>query len=130
METIHRQIDPPDHVPSASRYSQAVETAPGVRFLHLSGQIGVAPDGSLAATDRAQHDQCFANVLHLLDAAGMGPEHLVRLNAYLVGTDQIAHYRTARDEALGDARPASTVVLVAGLARPEWVVEIEAVAAS
>jgi 2-iminobutanoate/2-iminopropanoate deaminase len=129
MQTTHRQIDPADHVRSASRYSQAIETAPGRRYLHLSGQIGLAPDGTLAGTPRGQHEQCFANVLRLLAAAGMGREHLVRLNAYLVGTEQVALYREVRDEVLGDARPASTVVLVAGLARPEWLVEIEAVAA-
>lgn len=129
MKTTHRQIDPAGHVQSASRYSQAVESAPGLRLLHLSGQVGLAPDGTLAPSAGAQHDQCWANVLGLLAAADMGPEHLVRVNAYLVGADQIPLYREARDRALGAARPASTVVLVAGLAGPDWVVEIEAVAA-
>jgi 2-iminobutanoate/2-iminopropanoate deaminase len=130
METVHRQIDPPGQAQSASRYSQAVETAPGLRYVHASGQIGMDAGGAVAASAREQHEQCWRNLLGLLEAAGMGPEHLVRVNAYLVGADQIPIYREVRDRMIGDAKPASTVVLVVGLALPELVVEIEAVAAA
>jgi enamine deaminase RidA (YjgF/YER057c/UK114 family) len=130
METLHRQIDPAGQARSASRYSQAVETAAGLRHVFVSGQIGMNADGSVAATAREQHELCWRNVLGLLAEAGMGPEHLVRVNGYLVGADQVPVYREVRDQVLGDAKPASTVVLVAGLVLPELVVEIEAVAAA
>lgn len=128
METVHRQRQ--GAVPPASRYSQAIEASSGLRWLFVSGQIGVRPDGTIAGDHAGQHAQAFANVLALLEEAGMGPEHLVRVNTYLVGREQVPLYRQARDRALGDAAPSSTVVLVAGLADERWVVEVEVVAAA
>jgi 2-iminobutanoate/2-iminopropanoate deaminase len=130
MQTSHTPHDPAHQAAAASRYSQAIETDPGLRFLHVSGQVGVDQEGSTHDSPDAQHEQAWANVLGLLRAAGMGVEHLVRVNAYLVGADQLASYRTTRDRVLGVARPASTVVMVAGLADPRWLVEIEAIAAA
>jgi 2-iminobutanoate/2-iminopropanoate deaminase len=127
IQTSHRTHS--GVVAPASRYSQAVEVDAATRWLYLSGQIGVDADGVTAATAAAQHDQVWRNVIGLLGLAGFGVEHLVRVNAYLVGRDQLVLYRAARDRFLGSATPASTVVLVAGLADPAWVVEIEAVAA-
>ena len=130
MQTTHQPHDPAGQVPAASRYSQAIETAPGLRFIHLSGQIGLRPDGTLAPDHAGQHTQTWRNVLGLLAAAGMHAGHLVRVNAYVTSPEQVPLYREARDEALGEARPASTLVVVAALAAPDWVVEIEAVAAA
>ena len=130
MQTTHTPHDPAQQAAAASRYSQAIETDPGLRFLHVSGQVGVDADGSTVDGADAQHDQAWANVLGLLHGAGMGAEHLVRVNAFLVGADQLAPSRRTRDRVLGTAKPASTVVIVAGLADPRWVVEIEAIAAA
>jgi enamine deaminase RidA (YjgF/YER057c/UK114 family) len=130
METLHTRHDPAGSVGAASRYSQAVETAPGLRWLHLSGQIGMAPDGTVAADAGGQHARTWANVLALLEAAGMDASHLVRVNAYVTSADEVPRYREARDRALAGACPASTLVIVAGLVLPELVVEIEATAAA
>jgi enamine deaminase RidA (YjgF/YER057c/UK114 family) len=99
-------------------------------MLHVSGQVGARPDGSTAPTDAAQCEQAWANVMNVLAAAGMGAGDIVKLNAYVTRTDLIPVYRAARDKALGAAvPPASTLVVVAALANPAWVVEIECVAA-
>jgi 2-iminobutanoate/2-iminopropanoate deaminase len=117
------------HAP-AGKYSHGVEVPPGARMLYVSGQVGAKPDGSTAASDAAQCEQAWANVMNVLAAAGMGAADIVKLNAYVTRTDLIPVYRAARDKALGDAvPPASTLVVAAGLANPAWVVEIECVAA-
>ncbi|SME94761.1 Enamine deaminase RidA, house cleaning of reactive enamine intermediates, YjgF/YER057c/UK114 family [Tistlia consotensis] len=129
-ETIHRHGDPQGAPRPASRYSQLVSVEPHRRWVWFSGQVGVAPDGTLAEDAAGQIRQAWANLLALLHAEGLGPENLVRTNAYLTRQDLLPAYRAARDAALAGAAPASTLLVVAGLADPAWVVEIEAVAAS
>jgi len=125
-----KRHNPPTVHPPAGKYSHGVETASGARLLYVAGQIGARPDGSTAPTDEAQCDQAWANVKAVLAAAGMGVADVVKFNAYVTRADLIPVYRGARDRALGDvAPPASTLVVVAALANPAWVVEIECVAA-
>ena len=115
--------------PPAGKYSHGVE-ASNARFLYVSGQVGAKLDGTTAAGDEAQCDQAWANVKAVLAAAGMGVGDIVKLNAYITRADLIPVYRAARDRALGaGAPPASTLVVVAALANPAWIVEIECVAA-
>lgn len=115
--------------PPAGKYSHGVEVS-NARFLYVSGQVGAKPDGTTAPGDEAQCDQAWANVKAVLAAAGMGVADIVKLNAYITRADLIPVYRAARDRALGTvAPPASTLVVVAALANPAWVVEIECIAA-
>ncbi len=125
-----KRLNPATVHPPGGKYSHGVETAAGARMLHVSGQVGARPDGSTAPSDAAQCEQAWANVMNVLAAAGMGAADIVKLNAYVTRTDLIPVYRAARDKALGNAvPPASTLVVVAALANPAWVVEIECVAA-
>ncbi len=59
----------------------------------------------------------------------MGVEDIVRIDAYVTSPDVVPAFRDVRGEVIGDARPASTLLIVAGLALPDWCVEIEVVAA-
>ena len=110
-------------------YSQALEIQPGARLLFTAGQVGVAPDGTTADGFAAQADQTWANILALLAEGGMGVEDIVKITGYIVGHENFPAYAAARKKALGGVRPASTAIIVPALALPEWVVEIEAVAA-
>ena len=87
------------------------------------------PDGTTAAGFAAQADQTWANVLALLAEGGMGVEDIVKITGYIVGAENFPAYAAARKKALGGIRPASTGIIVPALALPEWLVEIEAVAA-
>ncbi|MFI4985871.1 MAG: RidA family protein [Alphaproteobacteria bacterium] len=127
---VHTRLNPPSVPKPPSRHAQAVESASGLRWLHMSGQIGLDAGGKLAATDEGQHEQVWRNILSLMAAAGMAPHHLVKATAYVTSADQVAHYRTVRDRVLNGVEIASTLVIVAALANPAWVVEIEAVAAA
>ncbi len=110
-------------------YSQALEIPAGARLLYTAGQVGVAPDGTTADGFAAQADQTWANVLALLAEGGMGVEDIVKITGYIVGHENFPAYAAARKKALGGIRPASTAIIVPALALPEWLVEIEAVAA-
>ena len=112
-----------------SAYSQAVAVPAGARSLHVSGQVGVSPDGRLADGEEAQHEQCWRNILAILEADGMGPGDLVHVHGYITSPSGIPLFRKVRDRMIGGARPASTLLIVAGLADPSWLVEIGAIAA-
>ena len=128
-ETLHPRYDPDGAPPPFSTYSQMVEIPADRRSFHVSGQVGVRPDGSLPDSGEAQMRQAWENVLAILAGAGLGPEHLVKVVGYITRPDLTPAFRTARDDLLAGARPASTLVGVPFLAHPDWQVEIEAIAA-
>jgi len=115
--------------PAFSRYSQAVEVAGNQSLIFVSGQVGVGLDGKLAEGSRAQHEQAWRNVLGLIGAHGLGPGDIVEVTAYLTDPRDVELYREVRDRVLDAAAPASTLLIVAGLADPRWRVEIAVVAA-
>lgn len=104
-----------------------VAEGPG-RWLHVSGQIGLGVDGKLAEGVAGQASQAWDNLMAVLGEAGMGVEHLVKLTTYLVDGSHLAVVNPIRGRYLGDARPASTLIVAKELAKAEWLFEIEAVA--
>lgn len=121
--------NPPAVRAPGSRYSHAALVAGAQRRLVISGQVGVAPDGSVPATGEGQIAQAYANLRAVLEAHGMGIADVVKSTVFLTDRTLIPAYRAARDAVFADHAPASTLLVVAGLADPHWVVEIEAEAA-
>lgn len=128
MSTL-TQHNPPAVAGPFSTYSHGVEVAPNARWLHVSGQVAVDLEGRTPDDFTAQADLAFRNLGAVLAAAGMSPADVVKMTVYLTRLDDLAALRAARDRFQGDARPASTLVVVQSLARPEWRVEVEAIAA-
>jgi 2-iminobutanoate/2-iminopropanoate deaminase len=112
-----------------ANYSHGIEVPPNARWLHISGQVAVDKDGQTPERFEDQVQLVFDNLRAVLAQAGMTPNDLVKVNVYLLQPEDIPALRAARDKFQGDARPASTLVIVSRLVRPEWLVEIEAVAA-
>ena len=118
-------------VPDAFRsvYSHAAEVVAPSRVLFISGQFGVAPDGRLPTDFGAQCEHAMDNVEALLAAAGMITANIVKLNYYATRAAdfpilvQIRQRRWAFDPA-----PSVTAIAVSALARPEYLIEIEAMA--
>jgi len=122
------------HNPAASAapngpYSLGVEIPAGQRVLFIAGQVPVAKDGSTPQGISAQSELVWRNILNVLESAGMGVEHLVKVNHYLTRHENIPGYGAVRSKVLGNARPASTMVVISSLVKPEWLVEVEAIAA-
>ncbi len=110
-------------------YSHVARVAAGTELIYLSGQLGVRPDGSTPAGIDAQSDQIFANIVQLAASFGCRPTDIVKLTTYIVAGQDGDAVRRARRKYLGDHRPTSTAVFVAGLMDPIWFVEVEAVLA-
>ena len=110
-------------------FSHGVEVPANARWLHISGQIGVAPDGKVPSEFEAQAEQCWRNVKAVLAAAGMGVENLVKCTHFVTRAEDVATYGKVRARQLGEARPASTLLVISALARPGLLVEVEAIAA-
>jgi 2-iminobutanoate/2-iminopropanoate deaminase len=120
--------NPKTVAPPFSRYSHGIEAPDKVRWLHVSGQVGVTPDGKIVEGAEAQIEQAWRNVLSVLAAAGMGAHNLVKVTTFLIDRADLAPARAIRERMLQGAEPASTLIFVAGLASPDWLVEIEAIA--
>jgi 2-iminobutanoate/2-iminopropanoate deaminase len=123
------QIVSPAILPPTSFYSHAIEVQTQSRLVFVSGQIPVAPDGSCAKDFATQARQCWRNISAVLAEAGMGLSDVVKIQAFVTRSSDLEAYRSIRNEMVGANRPAHTLLVVAGLGRPEWLVELEAVAA-
>lgn len=113
-----------------TRYSHAVLVEGARRRLVISGQVGVAPDGSVPGTGEGQVAQAYSNLRAILQAHGMDFRDIVKTTAFLTDRALMGAYRAARDTIFAEHAPASTLLLVAGLADPRWMIEIEAEAVS
>lgn len=126
---MNRPLLPASIAAPFARYSHGVAVPAGSRLVFCSGQLGMAPDGSIPPDVEAQAALCFDNIAAILAAAGMTLADLVRVNAYVTAREHMAGYMKERDRRVSDPPPASTLMIVGGFTRPEFVVEIEAVAA-
>ena len=117
----------PDQLHNSPAFSQAVIADTG-RTLYIGGQNGTDATGAIMGGIAEQTAQAFRNVLVVLEAAGAGPEHVAKLNIYVhADADLGAGFAASRDS-WGDQPTAITVLRVAGFARPEALVEIDAIA--
>jgi 2-iminobutanoate/2-iminopropanoate deaminase len=113
-----------------SRYSHGVEVPAGSRLVFCSGQLGVGPDDVIPPDTASQARLCFSNIEAVLRESGMGLSDIVRINAYVAGREHLQPYMEVRNALFSRFLPASTLMIVSGFARPEFTVEVEAVAAA
>jgi enamine deaminase RidA (YjgF/YER057c/UK114 family) len=112
------------------KYQHAVEGPTGTRMLLLAGQFGNLPDGSVPKTIEGQAKAAWNNIKGILADAGMGLGDLVKVTLLLVDKTHVAASRAARDKVFGGTRPpASTLMVIGALASPDYLIEIEAIAA-
>ena len=126
---MNQPLDPPSIRPPFARYSHGVEVASAKRLAVVSGQLGVRPDDTVPESVGEQAELCFANIAAILGEAGMSLADIVRINAYVTDRADMKAYMEVRDRMVADPPPASTLVMVSGFSRPEFRVEVEAVAA-
>lgn len=126
MAKIH---NPPSIAAPIGTYSHGIEVPPNTRLLYVAGQVAVRKDGTVPATIEEQTVVAWENVVAILAAASMKVSDIVKVNQYLTDPTHFPGYAAARSRFLGDHRPASTLVTISALVRPEFLVEVEAVAA-
>ncbi|MEL6425683.1 MAG: RidA family protein [Pseudomonadota bacterium] len=129
---MHKAIAAPDLRAPFARYSHGIEVPAGYRVVMTSGQLPVAADDTVPEGAEAQAALVFDNIATILSEAGMTLADVVRVNAYVTHRDHMAGYMTARDAAFATVSPppASTLMIVGGFTRPEFLVEIEVTAAA
>jgi enamine deaminase RidA (YjgF/YER057c/UK114 family) len=120
----------PEDLPAPAGYSHIAITDPGARLVVTSGQVGITADGTVADGWEAQTRQTFVNLGIALAAAGATWADVVKLTYFVVSTDELPLIRSVRDKFVDVERPpASSLVQVAGLFRPDLLIEVEATAA-
>ena len=128
------RLNPPE-LGTPPGYSQIVEVVAG-RIVFIAGQTAVDADGNLVGKYdfTAQADQVFRNLAIALQASGCTAANLVKLTVFLTDMDNLARYREARNRFFNSvtppAAPAVTLVEVSKLYGPDFLIEIEAIAAA
>jgi 2-iminobutanoate/2-iminopropanoate deaminase len=125
-----RSLNPPTIRAPFARYSHGIALPAGSRLVVCSGQLGVRPDDSVPETVEEQTACCFDNIAAILSEADLALADIVRINGYVTARKHLRGYMQVRDCYVGDPPPASTLMIVAGFARPEFLVEVEVIAAA
>ena len=127
-------IKPTDVHQPVSPYNHAIVTSPG-KLLFISGQVPVDVTGQVVSAEdfEAQVDQVFSNLSHILETTGASFRDVVKLGTFLTRSDDIPAFGRKRTAFFskffpdGDF-PTSSLIVVAGLADPSFLIEIEAYA--
>ena len=111
-------------------FTQAIVVTGPAKTIYISGQIAFDKDGNLvgAGDMKAQAEQVFKNLEIALTAAGAKFSDVVKMNSYITDMSKAQAVRDVRSRYFAETSPASTFVQVAGLVRPELLLEIEVVA--
>jgi enamine deaminase RidA (YjgF/YER057c/UK114 family) len=127
---VHKSLSPSSIHPPFAPYSPGIEVSSRSRFVFVSGQLGIDKDGVVPPDAAGQARVVFDNIRAILGEAGMGLKDIVKLNAYVTGRQHMRGYMDVRNALFAEPYPASTLMIVGGFTREEFVVEIEAIAAS
>ena len=119
----------PKSVSLAGKYSLGAEVPADARLLFVSGQVGVDSRGKILDGIEKQVAQVFKNIGQVLKAGGVGFKDVVKVNVFLTDSRFVPTYRSVRDQFISEPYPASTLLIIQGLADPAMLVEIEVVAA-
>lgn len=127
-----RFFDPPGvAAPTISNYSHAARVPAGADLLFISGQGPTDERGNLVGADDLirQAEQVYENIRRILAASGAGFEHVVKMNLYVTDFSRRTELVAVRGRLFGAHKPVSTAVQVSRLAVPDWLIEIDCVAA-
>jgi reactive intermediate/imine deaminase len=121
----------PPTLSTPTGYAHVVAVSGPVRTIYIAGQVSADARGNIVGGGdmKAQAEQVFKNLEAALTAAGARFSDVVKMNTYATDLANIQAVRDVRSRYFGETLPASTLVQVAGLARPEFLLEIEVIAA-
>ncbi len=134
MSTPSKQFLNPKTLMQPAGYSHVAKVTEG-SLIYIAGQVSADTSGQLVGEGNleAQAEQVFKNLKAAVEAAGGSMADIIKMNVYLVAevdANEVPKFRAVRDRYVNvKTPPASTLVVVTRLARPGWLIEIEAVAA-
>ena len=119
---------PADIIAPFGNYAHGMLLSTPQRLVFTSGQLGISKDGAIPADITQQTQLCFHNIERILAAANMSAANIVQLRAFVTQRAFFAPYMQVRDAFLHNRQVASTLLVVGGFTREEFLVEIEATA--
>lgn len=136
MANSKREIILSDKAPKpVGAYSQAIKTN-AESLMFIAGQVAVDFEGNVVGEGdvAAQVKQVYKNLAGVLEGVGASFQNVVEFTTYIVGRESFEPYSRARSEVFAEVfpeadYPPNTLLIISGLARPEFMVEIKAVAA-
>ncbi|WP_264214392.1 RidA family protein [Leisingera thetidis] len=122
-----KALNPASVAPPFGNYSHGIAYG---NLVVTSGQLGLSVNGNVPDTIGAQAEICFSNIHAILAQSGLDFSNVMRFSAFVTRQRDMAPYMAVRDRVLSglEVKPASTLMIVSGFTRPEFLVEVEAIA--
>jgi 2-iminobutanoate/2-iminopropanoate deaminase len=125
----NRAFYPETMHPPLGAYAHGVETPENAKLTFVAGQIGIDMDGNIPDDFAGQADLAWQNCMTVLEHNRLRISDVVKITHFITDPANVAAYGAIREKYLGKIRPASTLLIVAGLAQPNLLVEVEMIAA-
>lgn len=122
-------FNPPSVRKPFGAYNHGLLVPPGASLLVTSGQLGIAPDDHIPPDVAAQAELCFEAIKAILEEGGMTFADVIRISGFVTKREDFAPYMAVRDRYTLEPKPVSTLIIVSGFTRPEFLVEVEVTAA-
>jgi len=122
-------FNPPSVRKPFGNYNHGLLVPPGASLLVTSGQLGIGVDDTIPDDATAQAELCFKAIDAILKEAGMTFADVIRISGFVTKREDFPAYMAVRDRYTLDPKPVSTLVIVGGFTRPEFLVEVEVTAA-
>jgi enamine deaminase RidA (YjgF/YER057c/UK114 family) len=110
-------------------YNHGLLVPPGASLLVTSGQLGIRPDDSIPPDVTGQAELCFQAIGAILEEAGMSFADVIRISGFVTKREDFPAYMAVRDRYTLEPKPVSTLIVVGGFTRAEFLVEVEVTAA-
>ncbi len=125
---MRRAINPPTVRRPFGNYNHGLLVAPAASLLVTSGQLGITLDEVIPEGVAGQATLCFEAIKAILTEAGMTFADVVRVSGFVTSREDFAAYMAVRDRYIWEPFPVSTLLIVGGFTRPEFLVEVEVTA--
>lgn len=129
MSSGKKTFNPPSVRAPFGHYNHGLVVPPGADLLVTSGQLGIRPDETIPEDVSEQAEICFEAIGAILKDAGMSYDDVIRISGFVTRREDFPAYMSVRDRYTGSIKPVSTLLVVGGFTREEFLVEVEVTAA-
>jgi enamine deaminase RidA (YjgF/YER057c/UK114 family) len=126
---MKKVFNPPSVRRPFGNYNHGLLVPPGASLLVTSGQLGIGLDDRIPPDVTSQAEMCFKAIKAILDDAGMSFADVIRIAGFVTTREDFPAYMAVRDRYTLDPKPVSTLLIVGGFTRSEFLVEVEVTAA-